>query len=188
MIVVDINILLGLDTLAGAGPGRELAGKLIDRLPRTTGRPQLVITDMRGIQFASASFVREGLFGFRDWVRKERPDLYSVVANVCSDILEEIALIGDMRGALLTCHRDKSGVCSDFEPIGKLDPKARFTFDLICELGEAGVSDLVRRESGVEKTKPTAWSNRLAGLVELGLVAETQVGRTKRYRPVWQET
>jgi hypothetical protein len=181
---LNVKDLSGSDVLAGAGPGRALAAKLIEQLVPDTGRPQLCFVDVGRVRMMSASYAREGLFGFRDWVRKQRPDIYPVIANANSDILEEIVIIAEARGAVLTCTLDEAGHGHDFAPVGKLDAKARLTFELVAELGDVGVSDLVKRDD--EQTKPTAWSNRLAGLVELGLVMETQAGRAKRYRPVWE--
>ena len=48
-------------------------------------------------------------------------------------------------------------------------------------------AELMREYGAGETVGPTAWNNRLAALVGLGLVIEdVSSGRTKRYRPLLQ--
>lgn len=187
MILSIRKLANGGPQLSGAGPGRELMHLLVREVAQVpeTGSPEPIFLDLAGVE-ASASFIREAFFGFRDWVRLERPDLYPVLANPTGHTLEDIAIIADVRGPILSCTVDRRGNQAGLRVIGRLDPKARFTFEMIAELGETDVRELMRRDDDGE-TKPTAWSNRLAGLVKLGLVMEIPMGRAKRYRPVAME-
>lgn len=187
MILLIKKLAGGSAQLFGAGPGRELMNRLVglvSDIPEASS-PQAVLLDLSGID-ASASFLREAFFGLREWVRLERPDLYPVLANASASTLEDIAIVADVRGPILTCTLDRRGNPDSLKVIGRLDPKARVTFEMISELGETDVRELIRRDDEGE-TKPTAWSNRLAGLVRLGLVMEIPMGRSKRYRPVAME-
>lgn len=187
-MILSIKKLAGNGTqLFGAGPGRELMNRLVGQVSEIpeAGTPYAVFLDLSGID-ASASFIREAFFGLREWVRLERPDLYPVLANAGPSTLEDIAIIADVRGPILTCTLDRRGNPASLKVIGRLEPMARVTFEMISELGETDVRELIRRDDEGE-TKPTAWSNRLAALVRLGLVMEVPMGRSKRYRPVAME-
>lgn len=188
MMMISLKKLAKSDHPAGAGPGRDMMhtlAKLVSQTPET-GSPEAVVLDLGGLTI-SASFAREALFGLRDWVRLERPDLYPVLANASPHTLEDLAIVAERRGPILTCLLDRRGNVTDLRVIGPLEPKARATFEMVTELGETDVRELIRREDDGD-TKPTAWSNRLANLVRLGLVMEIPMGRAKRYRPVAMES
>lgn len=177
--------------LSGAGPGRELFGRLIEALGDPVGPPKPVFIDFDDVEMASASFVRESVFAFRARVRAEHPDLYPVIANANPAILEDATIIADRVDApILTCDLDKHGKAKHVRKIGRLDDKAQRTFDLVSKLarrGETDVRALIQASGTDDVAKPTAWSNRLSALVELGLIIEIPDGRAKRYRPVLQD-
>lgn len=186
-MILSIRKIAKSALLSGAGPGRELLhvlAKLVAAEPEA-GDPQEVIIDLADVE-VSASFAREAFFGLRDRVRQTRPDLYPVLVNASPHTLEDIAIIADQRGPILAGSLDRRQRLTDLRVVGRLDLKARMTFELITELGETDVRELIRRDEDGD-TKPTAWSNRLASLVRLGLVMEIPMGRSKRYRPVAME-
>lgn len=183
-IRLGIVEIAGAESLAGAGPGLQLMSKLIAALPPPQSEPQVIFLDARGAEMITASYMREAFFGLRTWIRKERPDLYPVIANAASAIVEDIAIVAAARGPILTCALDRRGKVSAVQLVGQLDPKARLAFECVNKLRETTVRDLVERQFAEDAAKPTAWNNRLAALVELGLVIETTAGRTNVYRPV----
>jgi hypothetical protein len=112
--------------------------------------------------------------------------LYPVVANANQAVREELLELVGLRGdAILACILSPSDRVSASELIGRLDPKQQHTFELVLERGETDASELMRdfgQSEGLQHT--TAWNNRLASLVALGVILEVSNGRAKRYRPV----
>src|SRR5688572_16711052 len=76
--------------LAGADNGRALLAKLIAQTPRVDEVGPCFL-DFSTIDLATFSFVRESVFGYRDYTRSSMPNLYPVIANAGPRALEEIA-------------------------------------------------------------------------------------------------
>lgn len=174
--------------LSGALRGQQLFVKLLAVITSEPTAPEAVFLDFSGIEAATASFLRESVLAFRDMVRGRRSNIYLVVANANETVREDLAeLVKSRGGVLLICELDHDGSVSGARVIGDLDPKQQLTFDLVKKRGETDAAELMREHGAGESVGPTAWNNRLAALVGLGLVIEDiSAGRTKRYRPLLQ--
>jgi hypothetical protein len=174
--------------LSGALRGQDLLAKLLPEVAVEPTLPQPLFLDFTGIDAATASFLRESVLAFRDIVRGRRSTIYPVIANATESVWEDLTeLVKSRGGVLLTCQLAQDGTVSDPKLIGDLDPKQQLTFDLVRQRGETDAVELMRECGANEPVGSTAWNNRLASLVSLGLVIEEMSsGRTKRYRPLLQ--
>lgn len=172
------------EILAGAMTGRRVLGMLLERIDPSPPDPEPVYLDFRGVEVATASFLRESVLEFRDIVRRRWTDYYPVVANANESVTEELSVLVAQRNALMLCTLDDSGTPRAPRLLGDLEPKQRIAFDLVQERGEADAGELMRSSRDGEDVGQTAWNNRLAALSRLGLLMEMSNGRAKRYRPL----
>jgi len=173
--------------LAGAINGRKAFAKLLEQTSDEPEKPEELFLDFSGVQIATASFLRETVFAFRDTVRGRRSNFYPVIANAESTVEDELkVLVQSDNSALMLCSLDRKGKPRRPRLVGNLDPKQRLTFDLV-QKGATDAAQLMRENEETENVKQTAWNNRLAALTSLGLVVELSAGRAKRYRPLFEE-
>ena len=163
-------------SLTGVRRARQLLAKLIawtaDESPKGT-----LILDFTDISDASASFLREAILAFRDYVRAYQPDVFPVLANIAETVREEFDTLLKARGeAMPGCQLDHSGVPMQPEIVGVLEPSLNQTLEMIRARGQVGLSDLPT------ETKATTWSNRLASLIRQGFVVPTQEPNKRVYR------
>jgi hypothetical protein len=184
---ISFRALAGIDVLAGAESGRKLLAKLVEQTGREPQSPETLFLDFSGIEVATASFLRESVLLFRDAVRSRRSNFYPVIANANDLIAEELRLLCSSRGeVIMLCNLSDDGKVLNSYLAGELDPKQRFTFNLVQERGETDAAELMREHGEGEGVRQTAWNNRLATLAGLGLVVEVSEGRAKRYKPVFE--
>ncbi|HEY3743950.1 MAG TPA: hypothetical protein VGL53_29100 [Bryobacteraceae bacterium] len=173
--------------LSGAPRGQEVFSKLIKAALSEPSSPEAIFLDFTGVEVATASYLRESVLAFRDFVRGRRSMLYPVVANANPVIQEELRELLKFRGdAIMTCTLTAEGEVSESGLLGNLEPKQRITYDLVLKKGETDAGELMRdlgNTEGMQHT--TAWNNRLSSLAALGIVVEMTKGRTKRYRPLF---
>ena len=171
-------------SLTGVSRARRLLTKLITWIATDSPKGTLIL-DFCDVGDASASFLRESILAFRDYIRAYQPDLFPVLANLDGAVREEFdTLLKDRGEAILGCRLDASGVPIAPEVIGALNPGLRRTLDLIRERGQLTLTDL--RESS-HQTKPTTWSNRIASLIKQGFVVPVQETNKRAYRFVLLE-
>lgn len=186
---LSLKELAGTNVLAGALAGRRLLGELLGKSENEPAGPEPVFLDFSGIDVATASFLRESVLAFRDFVRSRRSNLYPVIANANQVVRDELIELVRLRGdVLMTCTIDHAGEVKGVGHIGDLDPKQQVTFELVRQHGETDASELMREYGEGEGVKQTAWNNRLAALADRGLVVETSRGRAKRYKPLFEGT
>lgn len=184
----EIAKLLGTTVLGGALQGRAALGKLIEKAQSRPVDPTAWLWDFKGVEVVSASFIRESFLSMQALLRGQRSTLIPVVANVSADVREDLRLmLKDAGKAIVTCSCNDRGRVTDVGLIGALDAQAEATFAMVLERGETDAKELTEAQGGDRKIGQTGWNNRLASLVELGVVIEVPVGRAKRYRPVVQE-
>lgn len=176
--------------LAGAPHGRKVFGRMMENTSQEPDTAEPAFLDFSGVEVATASFLRETVLAFRDAVRRRRSNLYPVVANASSVIVDELAVLTAAdNDVVVTCLLDDNKEPREPRIIGELDPKQRITFDLVRKRGETDAAELLREHGDDEESRvtQTAWNNRLSSLASRGLVVELSQGRAKRYRPLFQE-
>lgn len=172
--------------LAGAITGRKALARLVEQTNINPAQPEEIYLDFEGVEVATASFLREAVFAFRDAIRRDRPNYYPVVANANELVEDELkVLLGSRGDAILLCALDH-GRPSHPRLLGDLDAKQKATFDLV-QRGETDAAQLMKEHGETEGVKQTAFNNRLAALAVLGLITEITEGRAKRYRAVLGE-
>jgi hypothetical protein len=169
--------------LTGSAAGRRLLSALIDAAWRSS-TPEIAFLDFTSIDVATSSFLRESVFGFRDYTRAALPNLYPVVANAEPSILEELEFFVRHRSdALWCCRLDAAGVTSEARVLGDLDPIQRQTFEAVLQRGSTSAPELAAAAQ-TDGVGPTAWNNRLSALAIKGLLIEHRTGKTKIFSPV----
>lgn len=178
---IQIEKVAGGPVLAGAAAGVAVQGDLLAAIEGGAACPVFCL-DFTGVQCATASFVREAVFGARDAVRRIGLSTQLIVTNASRTVLEEMLLVAR---SLNTCvvhavGRDPSKLTHP-AILGTLDEAQRETLELVLQLGEATATELT---SKAPEVKPTAWNNRLTSLVGRGVLTESRRDRHKVYRPV----
>jgi hypothetical protein len=186
---LEIQTLVGNlpHILSGSAAGRKLLATLIDATPPGNA-PEKLFLDFTGIEVATASFLRESVIGFRDFTRSSRQNIYPIVTNAAPVVLEELELFVKARGDVLwCCSLNTQGEVSEHRILGDLDPVQHKTFAMVNTMGAATAPDLATRFTD-ETIGPTAWNNRLSGLVAKGLLVEMRQGKVKVFRPLLGDT
>jgi len=167
--------------LAGAAEGGALLSRLITSVDEPS-RPESLFLDFGGIAVATASFLRDGPLAYRQLVRSRGSNIYPVIANANDKIVEELRLfLLSQNDAMFCCALSRMGSVSDIRLVGTLDEKQAVTLELVRQLGEVDTGRLT--DGGYDPSvKPTAWNNRLAALVDKGLIIESARGRSKYFR------
>lgn len=176
---IHLPKIAGSSILAGAAAGSAAQKRIMVAL---AGRPpKICALDCAGVEFASASFVREAVFGTRDALRRAGVSTQLVLVNAESVVQEEVLLVARALGSSVVHALMSPRGLAKPTLLGELDEAQRETLDLVLRLGEATASDLVAENPSV---KPTAWNNRLTALVGRGVLTEGRRERHKVYRPV----
>jgi hypothetical protein len=186
-MILNMAQMGGDEVLSGATTGRMVFADLL----RATASEPLVATpvllNFEWVRVATSSFLRESVLAFRDAIRSRRSNFYPVIANVNSEVREELEDLLSRRGGVLMSCIARNDEVVEAVPIGELDPKQRLTFDLVQQRRETDAGELMRDFATTDTVKsPTAWNNRLASLAMLGLVVEVSQGRSKRYKPIFE--
>jgi hypothetical protein len=164
---------------SGTFNGRQLFSRLVAAIPEDAAGGLLVL-DFDGVAHASASFLRESVLAFRDYVRRYLPECYPVVANVEPLIKEELlVLLSARREALPICKLSSRGHITSPGVLGDVEPALARTLEVLKD-SPATLPELV--SGSEERVVKSAWSNRLAALINMGLVAAEIDGRGRRYR------
>jgi hypothetical protein len=184
---IALHQISNSSVLAGALNGKSVLTRLLEASMSEPSEPEPLFLDFADVEVATASFLRESILAFRDIVRRHRPKFYPVIANPNEVVKDELVELAHARGdVLMTCVLDDAGAVISAAPIGNLDPKQQVTFDLVRQHGETDAAGLMRAYGEAEGVKhATTWNNRLASLATLGLIIEKNIGRAKRYRPLF---
>lgn len=174
--------------LAGRLDGKRAFARTLEALP-TIAAPTLVVLDFNGAEIATSSFLDEAVIRCRDHLRLGRSPAYLMVANLNTQIEEELHdLLVRASDAMVSCTISGNGHIGDKKMLGALEPKLSETLELVKQKGGASAVQLHDEADDAEKKiGPTAWNNRLSSLAAKGLVVEVvQPGRTKKYRPIME--
>lgn len=171
-------------SLTGVSRARQLLAKLIIWTATESPKGTLIL-DFNNVGDASASFLRESILAFRDYVRVYQPELFPVLANISDAVREEFnTLLRDRGEAMPGCRLDASGAPVDPEVLGVLEPGLSHTLDIIRSRGQMTLKDL--RDTS-QATKPTTWSNRIASLIRQGFVVPIPEPNKRVYQFVLAE-
>lgn len=171
---------------AGAVPGRKVFAALVG-LSTPKAEPTLSVLDFGKVAVATASFLRESVFGFRDYARTKLNTIYPVVANATPAVSEELEFFASQTGdAIWLCQLSGKRI-SNSRVLGSLEAAERETFDLIRRHGRQSAPDLAVRRSDL-RLATTAWNNRLASLSAKGLVMELPDGKRKNFDLVLRDS
>lgn len=173
--------------LSGAIEGRNAFLSILGQCSTPPTSPRPLVLNFSRIDLATASFLRECVFGLKDHMRARRSTWYPVLANVKSGVEDELSILTQAsRDALILCTCDSDGVISNPRLFGDLDPKHQRTFEMVAERGEADAGSLADAYGRTEQLQnTTAWNNRLRTLADRGVLMELTKGRAKIYRPAW---
>lgn len=177
--IIQLDEVAGSTVLAGGTEGlaaqKEVTTKLAQR------RSKLCCIDFENVDCATASFLREAVFGTRDAMRRTGSSTPLILTNASLVVQEEILLVSRSLGTSVVHATRSDDRFSNPSILGELDSAQLETLELILKLGEATATDLSIENPSV---KPTAWNNRLAALVNRGVLTEGRRERHKVYRPV----
>lgn len=186
---IDMEIAAESPVLTGAISGKAVFASLLQMMEIEPEEPEPLFMNFGNVDIATASFLREAVFVFKNFVRSSGSPskFYPVIANANSTVLEELEIIAEAKNdAILACQLSEDGNVSDVRVIGNLDPKQALTFDLVTEKDNADAASLMAQYGASEKTtRTTAWNNRLSSLAARGLIREYSRGRSKFYRPLF---
>ena len=175
--------------LAGATNGRKAFSVLITSTHGEPKEPTVLILDFAKIELATASYLREFVFGLKSFMRSSNSRWYPIVANASDAVKEELGVLTEARkDAVIVCNCDQNGTITNPQLFGDLDSKQLMTFNRVADKGGAGAdASGLMDEFGAEEQigRTTAWNNRLASLVAKGVLMEFKRGRAKFYRPAW---
>lgn len=179
---IQIKSLMGnQEVLGGTAEGRRLMGILLLEVHEPS-EPSPLFLDFEGVEVATASFLREGPMAFRQHLRSAGSKLYPVVANANDKVLDDLQLLLNDRGdAIFACTLSRRDAIRNVRLVGRLDEKQATTLDLVGRLREVDTATLIKHADD-KSVKATAWNNRLAALVQKGLVMERARGRAKVFR------
>ena len=188
-MIVCMRDLIGEDILAGAVNGKSVFARCVSIIGDEPDQPTVLFLDFSDVVVATASALRESVVALKAYKRSIGSNLYPVLTNINSSIEDEVQVLMDARNvAIIACDLAREGSVSQIRLIGKLDPKQAMTFELVTRLNGADAGSLMKKFGEEEKTtSTTAWNNRLAGLVQRGLLREFTIGRSKFYRPLLEE-
>lgn len=173
--------------LAGRLYGKRMFVRALEELP-SFSEATLIALDFAGVELVTSSFLSEILIPLRDHMRLRRTPGYLLLANTNEKVREEIEeLLSRMGEALLAC-RVTDGTLSGVELLGKLDSKLSETLELVTRKGETSAVELHKDTTDSDGIGPTGWNNRLAALTSKSLVIEVPQGRSKKYRPILENT
>ena len=173
-----LDLVDGQTVLSGAIAGRQLLSALIAATP-SADAPTPLFLDFKGVEVATASFLRESVIAFRDYARQSLPNIYPAVANLNTAVAEELDFFVRARGDVLWgCDLDLQGKVIAARLIGDLDPAQRHTFNAVLESGATSAPELAARFADAS-IGPTAWNNRLSSLASKGLLVERRQGKSK---------
>ena len=175
-----LDLVGGQTVLSGAIAGRRLLSALITAAP-SAEVPTPLVLDFKGVEVATASFLRESVIAFRDYARQSLQNIFPAVANLNTAVAEELDFFVRAQGDVLwNCDLDSQGKVIGAHLIGELDPTQYATFNAVLESGSISAPELAIRFAGAG-IGPTAWNNRLSALASKGLLVERRLGKSKSF-------
>ena len=175
--------------LSGSLKGRDVFAHLIGHIGNEPTRPTALVLNFENVKVATASFLRESVLTLKTYTRIRESKFYPVVSNMNQEIEDELTIVVDaLKDVIVSCKLDKNNKPTAMNLIGNLDSMQQGVFDFVCKHKNTNADSLSASLGTNESTKnSTVWNNRLAGLVALGVICETKVGRSKFYNSILEE-
>jgi hypothetical protein len=179
------QLMGGQDVLFGVPMGRQCFAKLLDHTTEPL-QPSIVLLDFEGVGSATVSFLREGPLAYRQHLRGQFSTLYPVFANLAAPVADSLAeYLTTSRDAVFACDHSPQAHMTNPRLLGQLEPKQKLTFEAVVSAEGATAAELARAAGDDDGVLVTAWNNRLAALVQKGLLVETRTGRKKTFRSIF---
>jgi hypothetical protein len=147
---------------------------------------EVVVLDFSGISLLAGSWANTMLVPLYRRAVEDQIDLFPVLTNINADCLDDLLLVAGWNHQCYL-HADQKG--DEFAKavlIGSLDAVQTETLKIVLRYGEVTGAKLEQLESQ-EKTKATAWNNRLKDLYKKRLLRRRKQGREQFYSPVVKE-
>lgn len=170
--------------LQGRPVGRRHFARLCELLSEVPAGG-IGLLDFAGVEVVSGSWINAALAPLQRWAADQQNNLFPVLLNCDSALLEELQLVADWTHSCFLVGNGQSLPKSAIV-VGPLDIGQRATLDAVLRSAEvtgAGLERL-RPKDGV---KATAWNNRLKDLYEKRLIQREKRGREQFYSPVIAE-
>lgn len=180
--MLQIQESRGGSILAGAREGRAAQERLL--VQALADFLEVIELDFSGVEAATASYLREAVFGLRAALERHGVRTPLIILNANQVVEEDLALVARSLGTSIVSG---SIVAQRGRVLGVLDEAQRETLSALARLGEASASELHDQVPSDPPVQVTAWNNRLAALASKGVVVEIRRGREKRFRPVLKE-
>lgn len=139
----------------------------------------IVIADLAGIEFMSASFFTAAVLPL--WQSENTINPILVNVNSAETLFSIEVVLRSERKALWIGHYEASRVFGLYI-IGSLEDTARQTLQVVLKLKHASTVDLSKYDP---KVRQTAWNNRLTPLYDQRLLRRVKDGRRFIYSPIW---
>lgn len=166
--------------LAGAQAGRRFGQRLL-QLGRCYEHPCVLVVDFSAATIATGSWLREAILRVNWSAPIEAPNLYLALTGCSVELQEELELLLDHTGDVLTLVelQDKTPVHACL--IGRLTDTLKDAFNTVRHSHRISATELAKNDS--ELTAP-AWNNRLTSLHERRIVATERPNRARYYEPI----
>lgn len=147
---------------------------------------ELVLLDFGGVELVTGSWINAVIVPLFRWAAEEQNDLFPVLSNAEETWLDDLALVA---GWTHQCYLVAKGTryppkCATL--VGLLEPSQRSTLEAVVESGSVTGAQLERQRRR-DRTKATAWNNRLKDLHAKRLLRRHKMGREQVYSPVVTE-
>lgn len=173
----------GGSVLAGAREGNTAQERMLREVLATFS--EVVEIDFAGVEVATASFLREAVFGLRSALERQGVRTPLIALNAAPAVEDDLTLVARTLGTAIVSASSEQP--SKGRVLGVLDEAQRAALAALRDAGEASASELHDRVRSDPPVQVTAWNNRLSALASKGVAVEVRHGREKRYRPVLQE-
>jgi hypothetical protein len=173
--------------LSGAMHGTSTFARIMSQLSNEPPQPAALEIDFRGVEVATASFLRECVLSVRNAVRSRGSNFYPVIVDANQSIIDDLSELAEYRKEVFViANRDQRAELTTFQLVGRLEAKQQVTLGHVKQLGKTDAAELMQRFGTDEGlTTTTAWNNRLASLALQGLIAENRIGRLKKYHMIF---
>ena len=171
--------------LSGAREGRAAQERLL--AAALADFADVIELDFAGVEFATASYLREAVFGVRSALERDGVRAPVIVLNASPAVEEDLAIVARSLGTAIASVSGTKDAGRKGRVLGVLEEAQRDTLSALAECGEASATELHEKFPSSPPVLVTAWNNRLAALASKGVVFEVRSGREKRYRLMAEE-